>query len=652
MFVFTLRFLSPKAYDYIREKFDKNLPHPSTIRKWFLHSNSSGEPGFCKGSLDILKKLLEEQHLKGEELNCALVFDEMAIRRALYWLQCIKKFSGFITYGSMEEESDHLPIASNVLVFMLNGINVRFNLPVAFYFIRQLNGVEKWVLVNAVLKTLAEMGIKVRSGGFDGFPNNILMCELAGANYELENMRPYFQNPYDCNSVFTVLDPPHMLKLLRNSLYDVKTMYDREGRKIEWKFYVNLVNLGQEQDFVSHKMTRAHLDLSRNKMNVSIASQTFSNSVASSFTSLMERKHPDFQECAGTIDFTIKINTLFDIMNSDIYRPDNLYKSPITPSTKSAIFQFLDDMTDYLQKLTLENGTLIVNSEKKVGFKGFIMDIAVVKLMYTQLVETKVLQTLPVRKLNQDPLESFFGRCRSYSVLGNNTNPTVQQFCAAFRKILVNNEITSPAFANCRDTLDLLYVSSRRPNKSNLIAATDNRIFPNQLNDSNNMDENDELHGPYDRDDETLYEIAYAAGCIDRKIQSSAEFKCSQCREIIPLNEKVQIKSFPKNKYSQVPCKGTYEICSRTYDILKPQIKKMNFDYNALLKKVLSIDFTHLYVKTDFSTHEDHKQIYIKYIVEEFISMQASYVAKLATSKELAKQVKNSNKKLNHFQGR
>lgn len=664
MFVFTLRFLSPKAYDYIRAKFDNNLPHPSTIRRWFLNSNSRGEPGFCQGSLDLLQNLIKEQQSKGEELYCAVVFDEMSIRRAVQWLHSEKKFSGFITYGSVEEESEHLPIASNVLVFIVNGINLRLNLPVAFYFIRQLNGTEKWVLVNSVLKMLADVGVKVLSVGFDGFANNIVLCELAGAKFDVENMRPYFDNPYDSIPVFPIFDQPHMLKLVRNSLHHVKTMYDREGRKIEWRFFESLVQLGQKENFVSHKMTRAHLDLERNKMNVKIAAQTFSNSVASSFKSLMERNHPDFQECTGTIDFTIKINTLFDIMNSDILRPENSYKSPITPSTKSIVFQFLDDMTDYLQKLKLANGKLVINSEKKVGFKGFIVDIANVKLMYTQLVETKVLKTLPVRRLNQDPVESFFGRCRSYSVLGNNTNPTVQQFCAAFRKILVNNEITSSAFANCRDQLDLLYVSSDRPNRNNFSSVSDSRTTPNQqLNNSIEIDssEIDELGVESDEfrfitsdeishDDQTRYGIAYAAGCIDKKIESRVEFKCAECQRIISVNEKLQIQSFPKNKNAQIPCKSTFELCSWIYEILKPEVKKMNFNYNAILTKILGRNFSQLYTETDFSTHEHHKEIYIKYIIEEFISMQASYVAKVATLNELTKQVKN--KRIKHFQGR
>lgn len=36
-FALTLHFHSARAYDYVRDKFNKNLPHVSTIRKWYSY---------------------------------------------------------------------------------------------------------------------------------------------------------------------------------------------------------------------------------------------------------------------------------------------------------------------------------------------------------------------------------------------------------------------------------------------------------------------------------------------------------------------------------------------------------------------------------------------------------------------------------------
>lgn len=34
-FALNMRYLSPRAYEYLRHKFCDNLPHSDTIRKWF-----------------------------------------------------------------------------------------------------------------------------------------------------------------------------------------------------------------------------------------------------------------------------------------------------------------------------------------------------------------------------------------------------------------------------------------------------------------------------------------------------------------------------------------------------------------------------------------------------------------------------------------
>lgn len=60
--------------------------------------------------------------------------------------------------------------------------------------------------------------------------------------------------------------------------------------------------------------------------------------------------------------------------------------------------------------------------------------------------------------LGQDLLESLFSRIRS--ILGFNTNPTVQQLSGVLRKILVLDEIKGSQLSNCEDQLDILTISS------------------------------------------------------------------------------------------------------------------------------------------------------------------------------------------------
>lgn len=75
------------------------------------------------------------------------------------------------------------------------------------------------------------------------------------------------------------------------------------------------------------------------------------------------------------------------------------------------------------------------------------------------------LKHIATYSLGQDSLESFLSRIRSKC--GDNDNPTVEKFKSAYKKMLVNKGITSSAFANCQDNLNVLCVPSIKPKKSN-----------------------------------------------------------------------------------------------------------------------------------------------------------------------------------------
>lgn len=122
--------------------------------------------------------------------------------------------------------------------------------------------------------------------------------------------------------LYPFLDVPHMLKLIRNHLANLKTFYDRLGRPISWKFFEELVDLKEKENFITHEMTKAHINFQKNVMKVSLVAQTFSGSVAESMKSLMERNYSTFKNAAATIEFTDRMDKLFDILNSDIQRLD------------------------------------------------------------------------------------------------------------------------------------------------------------------------------------------------------------------------------------------------------------------------------------------------------------------------------------------
>lgn len=140
----------------MRSKFNNNLPHPGTIRRWFALGNTNGGR-FRDAAFQTLKELADQFGAKNEKVYVSVTFDEMSIRQHVQWLHFKKKFSGFVNFATLLEENDPLPIATHVIVIMVNGINVKFTLPVAYFFISTLIAQEKAILIASILRTLTEL---------------------------------------------------------------------------------------------------------------------------------------------------------------------------------------------------------------------------------------------------------------------------------------------------------------------------------------------------------------------------------------------------------------------------------------------------------------------------------------------------------------
>lgn len=502
-----------------------------------------------------------------------------------------------------------------------------------FFFIKSLSSPEKAILIKEIICKLTTIGAKLINITFDGLESNFAACRLLGASFLLNDFRPYFKNPIDQTKVHIMLDACHMLKLIRNCLGSEKILIDGEtGKKIEWNYFENLENYRINRNFVTHKVTKKHIEWFRNKMNVKLAVQLLSKSVGDSLRYLANKKCCGFDNAETTADFVDKMDKLFNIFNSTNVMPNNLFKSAIDRNSAESIFEFLDKISDYLKSLVLRNQT-VIQTRKRTGFKGFLINITNIKSIYDLFVKTGLIENIPTFYLSQDLLESFFGRVRSLN--GNAENPTVTQFTSAFRKILVQNEIKSSNFANCIDKLKILSVSSRH---------SDHMLSSDWYSDLNFHDSVEILQREEDAEHlETIFAnendflmdcceevtIASIAGSIEQKIMEAGRFECS-CKCVLLCNEKVTA-DLTVSVEKHVPCISTVHICKITniyFNICRNQI---NFDYSALVQKVMdSIEFESVFTKF-FECDQSHKMGFVQYIVEEFIRLQANYIARNIT---------------------
>ena len=77
-FAMTLHFYSPRAYGFVRRKFCKALPDPSTIRSWY--SAVDGEPGFTLESFQALKFKAAEAKKCKKKVLVSFMLDEISIK--------------------------------------------------------------------------------------------------------------------------------------------------------------------------------------------------------------------------------------------------------------------------------------------------------------------------------------------------------------------------------------------------------------------------------------------------------------------------------------------------------------------------------------------------------------------------------------------
>lgn len=186
----------------------------------------------------------------------------MAIRKHYQWCNQSKKFIGNVTYGR------EIEIANNVIVFLINGVNTLIQIPIAYFFITSLSSEQRKTLLYSVLNEVQKIGLIVSNITFDGLVSNPKMCEYMGADFNTEDMKPFFIEPESKRKIYIIFDPSHCEKLVRNNLANRKILWDVDGGEIKWDYFIQLVDAGKENSFdLTHKVTKRHIHFKNRIMN-------------------------------------------------------------------------------------------------------------------------------------------------------------------------------------------------------------------------------------------------------------------------------------------------------------------------------------------------------------------------------------------------
>lgn len=137
-------------------------------------------------------------------------------------------------------------------------------------------------------------------------------------------------------------------------------------------------------------------------MNVSLAAQTFSRSVANSINFCREKGCAAFENSEPTAKFTGIANELFDIFNSKIgqsKRRKSPFNKALSKQNSELVLKFLETAKEYLYSLRI-GGRQIVNTKNQTGFKGFLINIESLKNIYNMYVATDLLENVPTYHLS------------------------------------------------------------------------------------------------------------------------------------------------------------------------------------------------------------------------------------------------------------
>lgn len=655
-FAFTLNFYSPKAYDYVRNTFSQYLPAARTLRGWYSAIN--GSPGFTDESFDALKERAKIEKEKGRQLRICLMLDGVYIRQQSQWDNAGKKFLGHNMVRN-ECDSASLPLATQALVFMVCGIENDFKIPIGYFMNNGANYNEIADMETEAMYRLSQIGIRVASLTYDGAKENIKAVKSLGATLEA----PYIINHFDDDSkVYLILDVPHMIKLARNCLGNNGVLYNKEGDEILWKFIKDLVDLQISENInLGNKLTKSHVEFADNKMNVRLATQTLSNSSASSIQYLDEHsKHPNFANSKATIEYLRIFNNLFDTMNSKLNHSDDKFKRPFSQDTLDIFNSLFERAKTFIKGLSImENGNKkpILDSRSYTPFFGFLQNMDSFNGIYKDYVNGTDLAEFYAFAASQDHLETFFGCVRRMN--GCNDNPTEQQFVAAYKKLLFQNEVTTSRKSNClNDVTKILNVcsSKKQTSGSNVQYERDLQLLADYdfehpefnllLEDSNTTTK---LH-----EHAEAYVASIVESTVIRKIIAKQSKRCSECinafmADEMASDEFIDFKAQTDGIYQ--PCKSTLSIIHETERILK-KYTHLEISFDASVAHILrNIDISQLFQNTEFGETHNHKIDLIKLIIETYLHHKSRYVSQLVTRLSKKKLIRHNNLKLIHQAG-
>ena len=403
-FALSLLHSSPKTYRMLRNVLE--LPSPKTLKK--LMRNVAVYPGFNRHILRALKQ--KTANTPQSNRIASLVIDEMSIKEGVSYDNGRDVIEGF---EETPERGQHL--ANHAIVFMVRGIREKWKQPVGYFLTSgPMSGEKMHSLIIECITKLKEVGITVVLLVADQGSNN---RNLFQKHLNVTNDQPYFF--HDEQKVFTMYDPPHLIKSVRNNFK--KHGFEIEGNNVLWSHVRDFFDKDRSAPIrMAPKLTKKHIDVPAfTPLRVKLATQVLSNSVAVGVGVLAQWGiiSPDAKH---TADFIGKMNELFDCFNSMTITSSKPWAHAISGKSKHkekllSLLEFVKSIKPKELNEEEQDGETGENAKKrkKRGKKnlpcldGWQLSITALLLLWEELSSVYDLSFLLTNRLNQDCLENF-----------------------------------------------------------------------------------------------------------------------------------------------------------------------------------------------------------------------------------------------------
>lgn len=530
-------------------------------------------------------------------------------------------------------------VATAALVFMARGIKENWKQPLGYVLVHEAcpSEVIKSKLFE-IIDELTSMGLLIETIVSDlGSNFQKLLREL-----NVTPEKPWFL--HKGKKIIYLFDPPHLIKAIRNNL--MKHDFHFDEKIASWDDIEVVYERDKQQTLrCCPKLTKKHIHPNGfQKMKVKLATQVVSQTVASTVCMYISLGALP-PSAVGTAELIAKFDNIFDCLNSSNLNSTKIYKRAM--SKESSHHEFITDMLEFIKSIRVINRPTQEDVTNQLRcLKGLQMTLNGVLALWKHLSEDYALLFLMTRRLNQDPLENFFGLIRQQGA--NSDNPTPLQFTRAFRKLFVDTFLTPLPSGNCAEDFDKFLIGSSSYKKAarNEAAGKDLPSPPT----IQHVDDTDFNTSDVEKNLLSINALTYVAGYLLKKCLG--KHSCDTCYHTFTtesINERSQLfcffKAFDNNKNCgglTVPQDMFVQHVSRMEDIF---IQEFN---NCIQRKNIA---TYLISKMPtLPTAELKCQNFpVTYLGKLFIKMRLHYALKFGNQELKTKKKSKKYMKVQHL---